>query len=168
MRGCSNSIPIVLSLLSSIEKLDIIISVSRVGSAAQTKAMKQVASRLKLDMGQYREVAAFAQFGTSELDKATKAQLERGQRMTEILKQPQFSPMAIEKQVVIFYAAINGYLDDVPLDKVPAFEIDFLRYVETNQPAIGESIKKTKDITAETDASLKKIIAEFKKTYYSK
>ena len=101
--------------------LNVGLSVSRVGSAAQTKAMKQVAGRLRLELAQYRELAAFAQFGTSELDKATRAQLERGRRITEVLKQPQYSPMPVEKQVMILYAAINGYLDDVPVDQVGCF-----------------------------------------------
>jgi len=143
--------------------LNVGISVSRVGSAAQTKAMKQVASRLKLDMGQYREVAAFAQFGTAELDKATRAQLERGQRITEVLKQPQYVPMPLEKQVMILYAAINGYLDDIPLDKVTAFEASFHRFVEANHPKIGGKIAKEKDIDPETEEKLKAAIAEFKK-----
>ena len=143
--------------------LNVGISVSRVGSAAQTKAMKQVASRLKLDMGQYREVAAFAQFGTAELDKATRAQLERGQRITEVLKQPQFAPVPLEKQVMILYAAINGYLDDVPVDKVTALEASFYRFMEANHPDIGESIASKKEITSETEEKLKAAIAEFKK-----
>jgi len=143
--------------------LNVGISVSRVGSAAQTKAMKQVASRLKLDMGQYREVAAFAQFGTAELDKATRAQLERGQRITEVLKQPQFVPVSLEKQVMILYAAINGYLDDVPVDKVASFEANFYRFMEANHPEIGKSIASKKEITPETEEKLKAAIAEFKK-----
>ena len=142
--------------------LNVGISVSRVGSAAQTKAMKQVASRLKLDMGQYREVAAFAQFGTAELDKATRAQLERGQRITEVLKQPQFAPVPLEKQVMILYAAINGYLDDVPGDKVGAFEANFYRFTEANHPEIGKSIASKKEITPETEEKLKAAIVEFK------
>jgi F-type H+-transporting ATPase subunit alpha len=143
--------------------LNVGISVSRVGSAAQTKAMKQVASRLKLDMGQYREVAAFAQFGTAELDKATRAQLERGQRITEVLKQPQFAPVPLEKQVMILYAAINGYLDDMPVDKVTAFEANFYRFMEANHPEIGKSIASKKEITPETEEKLKAAILEFKK-----
>jgi len=142
--------------------LNVGISVSRVGSAAQTKAMKQVASRLKLDMGQYREVAAFAQFGTTELDKATRAQLERGQRITEVLKQPQYAPMPLEKQVMILYAAINGYLDDVPGDKVGAFEANFHRFMEANHPEIGKKIAKQKELTPEIEEKLKAAILEFK------
>jgi F-type H+-transporting ATPase subunit alpha len=143
--------------------LNVGLSVSRVGSAAQTKAMKQVASRLKLDMGQYREVAAFAQFGTAELDKATRAQLERGQRITEVLKQPQYTPVPLEKQVMILYAAINGYLDDVPVDKVTTFEANFHRFMEANYPKIGDQIAKDKELKPETEEKLKTAIAEFKK-----
>jgi F-type H+-transporting ATPase subunit alpha len=145
--------------------LNVGISVSRVGSAAQTKAMKQVAGRLKLDMGQYREVAAFAQFGTAELDKATRAQLERGQRITEVLKQPQFAPMPLEKQVMILYAVINGYLDDVAVDKVAAFETDFHRFIEANHPDIGGAITKDKEIVIEIEEALKTAIAEFKQGF---
>jgi len=143
--------------------LNVGISVSRVGSAAQSKAMKQVAGRLKLDMGQYREVAAFAQFGAAELDKATKAQLDRGQRITEILKQPQSAPMLIEKQVMILYAAINGYIDDVPVEKVVTFEANFHQFMEANHPEVGKSIVKDKDITAKTEEALKAALEEFKK-----
>ncbi len=145
--------------------LNVGLSVSRVGSAAQTKAMKQVAGKLRLELAQYRELAAFAQFGTSELDKVTRAQLDRGQRITEVLKQPQFVPMSLEKQVMILYAAINGYLDDVPIDKVVAFEADFYRFMETNHPELGESIAKTKEISAETEEALKAAILEFKHGY---
>jgi len=138
------------------------LSVSRVGSAAQTKAMKQVAGRLRLELAQYRELAAFAQFGTSELDKSTRAQLERGQRITEILKQPQYVPMPLEKQVMILYVAINGYLDDIPMDKVTAFEANFHRSMEANHPEIGKSIASKKEISAETEEKLKAAILEFK------
>jgi F-type H+-transporting ATPase subunit alpha len=143
--------------------LNVGISVSRVGSAAQTKAMKQVASRLKLDMGQYREVEAFAQFGTAELDKATRAQLERGQRITEVLKQPQYAPVSLENQVMILYAAINGYLDDVPVAKISTFEANFYRFMEANHPEIVKKIAEEKEITPETEEALKKAIPEFKK-----
>jgi F-type H+-transporting ATPase subunit alpha len=143
--------------------LNVGLSVSRVGSAAQTKAMKQVAGRLRLDLAQYRELAAFAQFGTSELDKATRAQLERGQRVTEVLKQLQYSPMSVEKQVMILYAAINGFLDDVPGDKVGAFEANFHRFMEANHPEIGKKIAKQKEITPEIEEKLKAVIPEFKK-----
>jgi len=147
--------------------LNVGISVSRVGSKAQTPAMKQVAGRLKLDMGQYREVAAFAQFGTAELDKATLAQLERGQRITEILKQPQFVPVPLEKQVMVLYAVTNGYLDDIPVDKVTSFETDFHRFMETNYPDVGKSISEAKAIDEKTEGTLKKAIEEFKQGFYS-
>jgi len=142
--------------------LNVGLSVSRVGSAAQTKAMKQVAGRLRLELAQYRELVAFAQFGTAELDKATIAQLERGRRITEILKQPQYVPMPLEKQVMILYAAINGYVDDIPLDKIVAFETDFHRFMEANHPKLGEAIAEEKELTPEIEENLKKAIVEFK------
>ena len=142
--------------------LNVGLSVSRVGSAAQTKAMKQVAGRLRLELAQYRELAAFAQFGATELDKTTRAQLERGQRITEILKQAQYAPMPLEKQVMILYVAINGYLDDIPMDKITAFEANFYRFMEANHPEIGENIAKEKDISPETEEKLKAAISEFK------
>jgi F-type H+-transporting ATPase subunit alpha len=138
------------------------LSVSRVGSAAQTKAMKQVAGKLRLELVQYRELAAFAQFGTSELDKATRAQLERGQRLSEVLKQPQYVPVSLDKQVTILYAAINGYLDDVPVGKVISFEVSFHRFMEANHPEIGKTINKEKELNEKTEEALKKAIAEFK------
>lgn len=140
------------------------LSVSRVGSAAQVGAMKQVAGRLRLELAQYRELVAFAQFGTTELDKATRAQLERGQRITEILKQSQYTPVALEKQVMILYAAVNGYIDDVPVDKVTAFEVDFYRFMEANHPEIGRAIAREGEITTETGEALKQAILEFKQS----
>ncbi len=145
--------------------LNVGISVSRVGSKAQTPAMKKVASRLKLDMGQYREVAAFAQFGTAELDKATRAQLERGQRIQEVLKQGQFVPVPLERQVMILYAVINGHLDDIPLNRVAAFEAEFYRFIEASYKEVGASIAKTKDLSAEAEEKLKKAIQEFKQGF---
>jgi len=147
--------------------LNVGLSVSRVGSAAQTKAMKQVAGKLRLELAQFRELAAFAQFGTSELDKSTRAQLDRGQRITEILKQPQFSPMTVEKQVMILYAAINGYLDDVALAKIAGFESAFHMFMETNHPELGKSIAKTGELNDEIEEVLKKAVLEFKQGYYS-
>jgi len=141
------------------------LSVSRVGSAAQTKAMKKVAGRLKLEMAQYRELAAFAQFGTSELDKATRAQLERGQRITELLKQPQYQPQTMENQVMVLYAAINGYIDDVPLDQIATFEENLYRFMEANHPKVGLAIVKGGDLSKETEAALKEAIDEFKKGF---
>jgi len=145
--------------------LNVGISVSRVGSKAQTPAMKQVAGRLKLDMGQYREVAAFAQFGTAELDKATRAQLERGQRIQEVLKQAQFVPVALEKQVMILYAVINGYMDDIPLDKVIAFEADFHKFMETSYADLGKTVAGTKELSEQNEETLKKAIDEFKQGF---
>ncbi len=145
--------------------LNVGLSVSRVGSAAQTKAMKKVAGKLRLELSQYRELAAFAQFGTSELDKATKAQLDRGQRITEVLKQPQFAPIPMEKQVMILYAAINGYLDDIPVSRMAAFEADFHRFMEISHAGVSKSIAETKDLSPETEESLKQAILEFKKDF---
>jgi F-type H+-transporting ATPase subunit alpha len=148
--------------------LNVGISVSRVGSKAQTAAMKKVAGRLKLDMGQYREVAAFAQFGTAELDKATQAQLERGQRIQEVLKQAQFVPVPMEKQVMILYAVINGYMDDIPLDKISGFETDFYRFVESGYTDLGKSIAATKDLSEADEETLKKAVQEFKQGFVAK
>jgi len=140
------------------------ISVSRVGGAAQIKAMKQVAGRLRLDLAQYRELAAFAQFG-SDLDKATKALLDRGQRMTEILKQPQYAPLPVEEQVLAIYAGVNGYLDSVPVDEVVRFEQDFIKFVKANYAEIGKAIREKKVIDSETEAALKGALKEFKDTF---
>jgi F-type H+/Na+-transporting ATPase subunit alpha len=145
--------------------LNVGISVSRVGSKAQTAAMKKVAGRLKLDMGQFREVAAFAQFGTADLDKATQAQLDRGQRMQEILKQSQFVPVALERQVMILYAATNGYMDDIPMERVAAFETEFYRFLEATYGALCKAIAKSKALTAEDEETLKKAITEFKQGF---
>jgi F-type H+-transporting ATPase subunit alpha len=140
------------------------LSVSRVGGNAQTRAMRQVAGRLRIDMAQYRELATFAQFGTADLDKATRSQLERGQRITEVLKQPQYAPMSLDKEVTILYAVTNGYLDDVPLEKIAAFEQSFHRFMETNHPEINQRILTDKEIKPETDEALKSAISEFKKS----
>ncbi len=107
-------------------------------------------------------MAAFAQFGSADLDKATVAQLERGQRSTQLLKQPQYSPLPLEKEIVILYALTNGLLDDVPVGKVTDFETDLHKFMETNHPEIGKSIASAKDISPETEEALKKAIAEFK------
>jgi F-type H+-transporting ATPase subunit alpha len=142
--------------------LNIGISVSRVGSAAQTKAMKKVAGRLKTDLAQFRELAAFAQFGTADLDKATLHQLELGQRITEVLKQPQFQPLTVAQQVAILYAAINGYLDDIPVEKANAFEADFLRNLDAGNAALMQTINESGDLSDESTAALGKAIEEFK------
>lgn len=138
------------------------LSVSRVGGAAQVKAMKQVAGKLRLEMAQYRELSAFAQFGTADLDKATRSQLERGQRITEVLKQPQYSPMPLEKEIMILYAVTNGYLDNVPIDKIATYEQNFHRFMDTNHPEIGQNIATDKELKPETEEALKGAILEFK------
>lgn len=138
------------------------LSVSRVGGAAQIKAMKKVAGTLKLELAQYRDLAAFAQFG-SELDKDTQRRLDQGARMMEILKQPQYSPMKVEDQVIILYAVINGYLSDIPINQISQFEKDYLNYVNNNYPQIIETIKNTKDLTDEIEEEIRKSIEEFKK-----
>jgi F-type H+-transporting ATPase subunit alpha len=140
------------------------ISVSRVGGSAQIRAMKQVAGRLRLDLAQYRELEAFAQFG-SELDKATQAQLARGARTVEVLKQPQYVPMAVEEQIEIIYTVVNGYLDDVPLDRVKDFEEEFLQYMRVRHPEIGEAIASEREISEKTEVSLKEAIEDFKRTF---
>jgi F-type H+-transporting ATPase subunit alpha len=137
------------------------ISVSRVGGDAQTKAMKQVAARLRLDMAQFRELAAFAQFG-SDLDKATQAQLGRGQRMQEILKQPQYAPMSLENQVIVLFAGTNGYADAVPVEKMRQWELDLVRYMETTYPEVGKSITAENKITDDNRATLVKALEAFK------
>ncbi|SHF05579.1 ATP synthase F1 subcomplex alpha subunit [Desulfofundulus australicus DSM 11792] len=143
------------------------LSVSRVGGAAQIKAMKQVAGQLRLDLAQYRELAAFAQFG-SDLDKATQARLIRGQRMTELLKQKQYAPMAVEDQVMVIYAGVNGYLDDLPVEKVLPFEEEFLNYMHTSHPDVGEAIARTGELSKETEEKLKAAIVEFKKGFVAR
>ena len=140
------------------------ISVSRVGGNAQIKAMKQVAGRLRLDLAQYREMAAFAQFG-SDLDKVTKALLDRGQRMTEILKQPQYQPVSVEEQILVIYAGVNGYLDDVPSDELVHFEHDFVKFMKANYAEIGKGIREKKVIDSGTEAALKEAVKEFKDTF---
>jgi F-type H+-transporting ATPase subunit alpha len=145
--------------------LNVGISVSRVGSAAQTKAMKKVAGRLKLEMSQYQALAAFAQFGTSELDKATRAQIDRGQRITEVLKQLQYKPVAMENQVIIFFALLNGFLDDVPVASVAKFEIDLYRFLSANYAAVAKSIGDTKAFSPEIETALKGALVEFKKSF---
>jgi F-type H+-transporting ATPase subunit alpha len=139
------------------------ISVSRVGSSAQTRAMKQVAGRLKLDLAQYRELAAFAQFG-SDLDKATRDTLNRGQHMTELLKQPQFQPLALEKQVLILYAGVNGYLDDVPLEKMIEAESAYYLFMENNYKALVDDIRAKQAISPEREEELKGAIKAFRQS----
>jgi len=140
------------------------LSVSRVGGSAQTKAMKKVAGRLRIDLAQYREMATFAQFGTADLDKTTRAQLDRGQRITEVLKQPQYVPMPLEKQVIILYAVTNGYLDNTPVDKISSFEEAFHRFMETNHPDVGKAIASEKALSDKTEEALKNAITQFQQT----
>jgi F-type H+-transporting ATPase subunit alpha len=140
------------------------ISVSRVGGAAQTRAMKQVAGKLRLDMAQFRELAAFAQFG-SDLDKATQQQLDRGLRLTEILKQAQYEPMSLENQVMAIFAGTNGFCDKVPVEQMKAWEAAFLRFVETSYPEIGRDIAARKEISAETRAKLEEALKTFNSTW---
>src|SRR5262245_12217148 len=140
------------------------VSVSRVGGSAQTPAMKKVAGKLKLDLAQFRELAAFAQFA-SDLDKATRDQLTRGERLVELLKQGQFESMPVESQVMVVYAGTNGYLDSLPIDRVKAFEKGLLEYLAKSHPAIGETIRTSKKFEAETEQRLKKAIEEFKASF---
>jgi F-type H+-transporting ATPase subunit alpha len=140
------------------------VSVSRVGGNAQIKAMKQVAGRLRIDLARYREVLAFAQFAT-DLDKVTQAQLARGARLTEILKQPQYEPMPVEKQVMIIYAGNEGYLDDIPVEQVKRFEKEFFQFMDSKYPDVGMQIKNTKALSKETEELLKKAIADFKQQF---
>ena len=140
------------------------ISVSRVGGDAQTRAMKQVAGRLRLDMASFRELAAFAQFG-SDLDKSTQAQLNRGQHLQEILKQPQYEPMSLENQVMVIFAGTQGYADKVPLDRMRAWETALLRYLDASYPEIGKDIAEKKRISDETIAKLRSALDTFTSTW---
>ena len=144
--------------------LNIGISVSRVGSAAQTKAMKSVAAPLKLDLAQYRALAAFAQFA-SDLDKATRDQLTRGEKLSEIVKQPQYAPLPVEKQVAILYVATTGKLDDVPTPRVREFESQFYRFLESERPDVLKELGDTKNLTDELKKSLDEGVDEFRKSF---
>jgi F-type H+-transporting ATPase subunit alpha len=136
-------------------------SVSRVGGSAQIKAMKQVAGTLRIDLAQFRELQAFAQFG-SDLDKATQAQLARGQRLVEILKQPQYKPMSVENQVLVIWAASNAYADDVAVEDVRDFEAELLKFVENSHPGLLQSIREKKSLTDEITSDLKQVLTDFK------
>ena len=140
------------------------LSVSRVGGAAQTRAMRRVAGRLRLDLAQYRELVTFAQFGTADLDQATRAQLERGQRATEILKQGQNVPLNVEHQVCILYALVNGHLDDIEIPKILIAEEELRKFMTSNHPDVLSGIAETGDLTEEIEASLASAIREFKAT----
>ena len=138
------------------------LSVSRVGGAAQTRAMRRVAGRLRLDLAQYRELVTFAQFGTADLDRTTRAQLERGQRATEVLKQDQNVPLSMEHQVCILYALVNGHLDDVEIPKVRDFGAACRRFMDSNHPELLRAIGEAGDLSEETESSLNGAIKEFK------
>lgn len=140
------------------------LSVSRVGSAAQVKAMKQVAGSLKLFLAQYREVAAFAQFG-SDLDASTKQTLNRGERLTELLKQKQYSPMAVNEMVPLIYAGVNGHLDNVPVLKILQWEADFLAHIKSSEPEILEKINTEGQLSKDLEAQLKDCIVAFNKSF---
>ena len=141
------------------------LSVSRVGSAAQIKAMKRVASKLKLELAQYRELEAFTQFG-AELDKDTKERLEMGVRIMELLKQPQYEPMKVEHQVVLFYTAISKFLLDIPVEHITRFEKEFLEYMDSSYPQIIQEISLTKELSGELEEKIIDAINEFKKTTF--
>ena len=139
-------------------------SVSRVGGSAQIKAMKQVAGSLRLDLAQFRELQAFAQFG-SDLDKATQSQLARGQRLTEILKQPQYQPMSVEKQVLVIWAATSGHVDDIAIEDVRQFEAQLLQFVENSHPGLLQSIREKKALTDEITADLQQALQDFRELW---
>ena len=140
------------------------VSVSRVGGDAQRKAMRSVVRQLRLDMAQFRELQAFAQFGTSELDAATRQQLERGERLTEIMKQPQYQPLSLDKQVIIIYAGTRGLLDNIPVNKVKEFEQQLYQYMDANHPEVGKAIMETNELPAEQEQALDAAIRQFKET----
>ena len=140
------------------------LSVSRVGGAAQINAMKKLASPIRVELAQYRELAAFSQFG-SELDADTKDRLAQGERIKEMLKQPQYKPMPVEKQVVIIFAATKRYLIDIPVDRILEFESGLFEFISTKYPEIFETIKTEKKITEELEGKLVEAINEFKETF---
>ena len=138
------------------------LSVSRVGGAAQTRAIRRVAGRLRLDLAQYRELATFAQFGTADLDAATRAQLARGQLATEMLKQPHSNPLSLEQEVIILFAVNEGLLEDIPLERCGDFQDQLLRHMSSTHPQIGQDIATAKDITPEIESALTQAINDFK------
>jgi F-type H+-transporting ATPase subunit alpha len=140
------------------------ISVSRVGSAAQTKAMKKVAGKLKLELAQFAELEAFAQFA-SDLDAATQNQLARGQRLRQVLKQDQNSPLSVGEQVALVYAGLNGYMDDIAVDKIVSFSAALRQYLKTSKAKYGEILASSKALTDEAEALLKEAIAECKQSF---
>ena len=140
------------------------LSVSRVGGAAQIKAMKKIAGPIRTELAQYRELAAFAQFG-SELDEDTRERLAQGERIRESLKQPQYKTLPVEQQVLIIYAVTQKYLLDIPVERVLEFEEELLEFVDTKYPEIYREIRKTKDMSKETELLMQKAITEFKETF---
>ena len=140
------------------------ISVSRVGGNAQIKAMKQVSGTLRLELAQYRELASFAQFG-SDLDKDTQSRLEKGKRVVEVLKQDQYAPMDVEKQIMILYAVVNDFLTDIEVSAIKSFEKEFLEFMDTHHREIGRNIMEQKNLTDDIKSSLEQAIVEFKKTF---
>jgi F-type H+-transporting ATPase subunit alpha len=143
------------------------ISVSRVGGNAQTKAMKKIAGSLRLDLAAYRELEAFAQLGT-ELDVATQKQLDRGARLVELLKQPQYKPMPIEQQVMVIYAATQGFLDDVPINRVQEFQNAFLTYVDGSAATLRDSLAAKPELTKEVEEQLRQALTDFKSKAWKK
>jgi F-type H+/Na+-transporting ATPase subunit alpha len=143
------------------------LSVSRVGGKAQAKAMRKVSGVVRLDLAQYRELVTFMQFG-SDLDKATQAQIARGERIVEILKQGQFAPLGVARQVMIIFAGVNGFLDDLPVDTIRKFEAGFYQFVEKTYPAIEQTIAATGDLSPETTQTLTRAINEFKQQFVKK
>jgi F-type H+/Na+-transporting ATPase subunit alpha len=141
------------------------LSVSRVGGAAQTRAIRRVAGRLRLSLAQYRELASFAQFGTADLDVSTRNQLARGQLATEVLKQPQYQPLTLEEEVIVLFAVHAGLMDDIPLERVGAFQEQLLRYLNSSHPEFGQSVVETKNLTEEDEGKLAQAIRDFKGTF---
>ncbi len=140
------------------------VSVSRVGGNAQVKAMKKIAGRLRLDLAQYRELAAFSQFG-SELDKDTKDKLDQGARVVEILKQDQYSPMPVEEQIMSIFAVTNGYLMNISIENIERFEKEFLEFMANEHSNVGETLKNTGNLDGETEQKLRAAIEAFLKTF---
>ena len=143
------------------------ISVSRVGGNAQTKAMKKIAGSLRLDLAAYRELEAFAQLGT-ELDAATQKQLDRGARLVELLKQPQYKPMPMAQEVMVIYAGTKGYLDDVPVARVQEFQNAFLQYAQTHNAQLEKSIEQKKELSDDLEKQLKETLSDFKAKIWQK
>jgi F-type H+-transporting ATPase subunit alpha len=144
--------------------LNVGLSVSRVGSSAQTKAMKQVAGRMKLELAQGRELAAFAQFG-SDLDKATQRQLDRFQRLTQLLKQPQYQPLSLAQEVMVIYAGTRGYIDHIGIGRIPEWEQKFYQFIHSSFPEVENAVEREKKLTPEIEESLKHAIDEFNKQF---